>query len=165
MAWARWLLRTPGETVTYCTVSVQTLIVKSIQRAPGGQRALRCLLPDGTWTFLPEWMTSREQCARLVLVDDPAVCVAALDTLIELLRALPRATAPARIEAEPMSEDKEVRPEATTAVRPGSTGAGVDERHAVGGRARRHPRARPRAPRPSPAAGHDSARARRGIGE
>ena len=77
-------------------------------------------------------MTSREQCARLVLVDDPWVSVAALDALIGLLGVLPRAAAPARIEAEAMSEDKEARHDATTAVRPGSTGAGVDERDAVG---------------------------------
>jgi hypothetical protein len=81
-------------------------------------------------------MTSREQCVRLVLVDDPCVCVAALEALLGLLRALPQAMAPARIEAEAMSEDKEARRDATTAVRRGSIGAGVDERHAVGRRAR-----------------------------
>ena len=142
----------------------QQLTVKSIQRAPDGQRALRCLLPDGTWTFLPEWMTSREQCARLMLVDEPCVSVGALEALIGLLRSLPRAAAPARIEAEAMSKDKEARRDATTAIRPGSTGTGMDESYAVGGRARRHPRPRPRAPQRSPAAGHDSAPARRGIG-
>src|SRR5206468_1575445 len=70
---------------------------------------------------------------------------------------LPRAAAPARIEAEAMSKDKEARRDATTAIRPGSTGTGMDESYAVGGRARRHPRPRPRAPQRSPAAGHDSA--------
>ena len=93
----------------------QPLTVKSIQRAPDGQRALRCLLPDGTWTFLPEWMTSREYCARLVLVDEPCVGVAALEALIELLRALPAGPAPVRIKAETMSEDQEARRDATTA--------------------------------------------------
>jgi hypothetical protein len=74
---------------------------------------LRCLLPDGTWTFLPEWMTSREQCARLVLADDPCVSVAALEALIGLLRALPQDAVAARIEAEAMSDDKEARHDAT----------------------------------------------------
>src|SRR5207253_7246239 len=63
----------------------QQLTVKSIQRAPDGQRAFRCLLPDGTWTFLPEWMTSREQCARLMLVDDRRRRLPAPATLAELL--------------------------------------------------------------------------------
>ncbi|PYM61240.1 MAG: hypothetical protein DMD79_13325, partial [Candidatus Rokuibacteriota bacterium] len=63
---------------------------------------------------------------------------------------LPPGAAPARIEAEAMSDDKEARHDATTAIRPGSTGAGVDRRHAVGGRARRHPRPRSRAVSPGP---------------
>ena len=140
----------------------QSLTVKSVQRSVDGQRALRCLLPDRTWTFLPEWMTSREQCAGFKLVDDPSVGVAALQELAELLRALPSAEAAPRIGAETMSEDKEARRDATTTVRPGAIGAGVDERDAVGGRACRHPRPRPRASRRS-SAGRRRA-ARRGAG-
>jgi len=117
---------------------------------------------DEAFEALTLTQTGKQPVLPLVLVDEPGVCVAALEALIELLGALPRAMAPARIEAETMSEDKEARHDATTAVRRGATGAGVDERGAVGGRPRRDPRPRPRTPGRSPAAGRRRDAARRG---
>src|SRR5438093_9083023 len=163
MACAKWLLPVPGGAVTYCAVSAfrrHPLFLASPRRptpdrqehSAGARRSARLAVSAARWHVdLPARVDdSREQCVHLVLVDDPCVSVAALEALIGLLRALPPGAAPARIEAEAMSDDKEARHDATTAIRPGSTGAGVDRRHAVGGRARRHPRPRSRAVSPGP---------------
>src|SRR6266699_2875759 len=98
---ARCVLPTPGEqshTAQFpCFATVhypwhplvgQTLTVKRQHRLPGGSRSFACLLPDGTWTLLPEWMTSRERCARLELVREPQVAAAALAELVAIFHAL-----------------------------------------------------------------------------
>src|SRR4029079_7333418 len=111
MAWARWLLPVPGGqshtaqfprsvTVHYRWHPLvgQTFTVTSCQRTRDGGRGFRCQLADGTWSFLPEWMTSRERCAGMTLVSDPVVAVEALLSLSDLLGAL--ASAPPRIGAD-----------------------------------------------------------------
>src|SRR6516225_7299031 len=57
--------------------------------APGGARSLVCLLPNNTWALVPEWMTSREACARCQLTESPEVSLSALFELGATLDALP----------------------------------------------------------------------------
>jgi hypothetical protein len=53
-----------------------------------GGRGFRWQLADGTWSFLPDWMASREHCAAMALVSEPVVAVNALLALTDLLGAL-----------------------------------------------------------------------------
>jgi len=77
-------------------------------RLADGGGAFACLLPDGTWTLLPEWMTSRERCARLELVREPQVAAAALAELVALFHALSAPISVAKI-AETTPHTKEAR--------------------------------------------------------
>jgi hypothetical protein len=69
----------------------QALFSKRLHRGPGGERSLMCLLPDNTWAPVPEWMTSREACARCQLAEVPEVSLSALLQLAAALEALPLA--------------------------------------------------------------------------
>src|SRR5262245_45978710 len=63
----------------------QALSRKGQQPLPNGARAFVCVLPDGTSALVPEWMTSREACARCQLASTPQVSVAALQDLDRFL--------------------------------------------------------------------------------
>src|SRR5262245_28928751 len=64
----------------------QALGGKGHQPLPNGARAFVCVLPDGTTSLVPEWMTSREACARCQVVATPQVSVVALQELVGFLR-------------------------------------------------------------------------------
>ena len=68
------------------------LETKGRKRSPHGDDYLICLLPDGTWTLLPEWMTDPKRCAALAMVEAPEVSLVAL---IELPRFLDTCRPPA----------------------------------------------------------------------
>jgi hypothetical protein len=78
----------------------QALFPKRLHRGPGGARSLVCLLPDNTWALVPEWMTSREACARCQLAEVPEVSPPALLELAAALDALPRASRSSTIRSE-----------------------------------------------------------------
>ena len=90
----------------------QTLSCKGHQPLPTGERAFICLLPDGTWSLLPEWMTSRERCARCQLVPEPHIGLDALTELMVFLRALRGRARTIDADATPL--EKEARPDETT---------------------------------------------------
>jgi hypothetical protein len=138
----------------------QTLSCKGQQPLPTGERAFLCLLPDGTWSLLPEWMTSRERCARCELVSEPHVSSEALNELVTFLRAL-RGRHQTIAAETTTPTDKGARPDETT--RPeterAATGARVDGHASLGGAAGRPPRsARRRAESPAGARGDATGR-------
>jgi hypothetical protein len=87
----------------------EMLAVKRPSSSSDGGRAFICLLPDGTWGAVPEWMTSRERCSRLTLVNTPEVSLGALLELRACLAELPSQSVPAKIRVDIACGGKETR--------------------------------------------------------
>jgi hypothetical protein len=85
----------------------RTLFPKQVHRGPSGARSLICLLSDDTWALVPEWMTSREACARCQLTEAPEISISALLELAAALDGLPLAGRSSTIRSEKHSERRE----------------------------------------------------------
>ena len=97
MAAERWVLPVPGEAGTYCPLRLVEITYPfhplhgrrfRLERRyeSGGDIQYVTVLPDGTRSFVPQWMT--EPAARLhAIVDSPALCVRALLDLSRFLDA------------------------------------------------------------------------------
>jgi hypothetical protein len=141
----------------------EMLAVKRPSSSSDGGRAFICLLPDGTWGAVPEWMTSRERCSRLTLVNTPEVSLGALLELRACLAELPSQSVSAKIRVDIACGGKETRRNGEDKGR-GSIGPEVDRGDAVGGHAVADSGANPRSARRAVARRRNTQRAYRGGG-
>src|SRR5207247_1003042 len=113
------------------------------------ERIFLCPLPDGTRAVIPAWMTSRERCATLQLVETPHVSLAVLVRLRAFLASLATDRGHGTIRADRMPSAKEARSDAQSE---SANPAGLERpgRDALGGASPRRPRPAPRAARPAP---------------
>lgn len=91
-----------------------------------------CLLADGTWAYIPSWMTMRERCVDLKMVETLEISVSALRELAEFIMSLSYTADVENIRAE--GNHKEARQDENQQAN--AVGSGVGRRGLLGGSAR-----------------------------
>jgi hypothetical protein len=90
-----------------------------------------CLLADGTWAYIPSWMTMREQCADLKMIAAPEISISALRELAEFITSLSCGADAENIRAE--GNQKEARHDESRQAN--AVGSGMGPRGLLGGSA------------------------------
>lgn len=87
----------------------ESLQIRRSHRMPDGTRVYVCMLPDGTLSAIPAWMSDRERCLGCALSSTPEVSLEALEELRTLLATLPHLVTPITIRTRRTPVRREVR--------------------------------------------------------
>ena len=95
-----------------------------------GPHHVQVALPGGGQLLVPEWMLDEDFCRGMEIVERPALSIAALLSLRDLIDAHPRASKPSNTVASEVSSPGGASSESTT---PGSPSLGDSPHTAVAG--------------------------------